>query len=305
MTALAQTYSTDIPVAQAHHAFRAMGTDVLLVLDAPPTADAVRALRDAERELRRLEAIFTRFDPASELRRLERDRARRCSPELLEVLELALDARVRSAGRFDPTVLPALRAAGYDRTFRAVRREPRPSTDPVPAGDGVHLDAATGLVALARGAALDLGGIAKGWIADRIADLLAETAPALVDAGGDIACTPRAGRRPWPVALEDADLRIDLPAGGIATSGVDRRCWTDPETGAARHHVIDPRTGAPAETDLVRVTTVAATCAEAEAASTTLLVAGSTELLAAVAPFQVAWRAERRDGTLLASPEFR
>jgi thiamine biosynthesis lipoprotein len=289
----------------ARRTLRAMGTDVHLVLDSPPTADAVQALLDAEHELHRLAAMLTRFDPRSELRRLERDRARRCSPELVEVVQLALDARRTSRGRFDPTVLPALRAAGYDRTFRDVRRAPRAATAPVPAGAGVHVDAATGIVALADGAALDLGGIAKGWIADRVAEQLARVAPALVDAGGDVACTPRAGDEPWAIDVVGSDLRIDLPSGGVATSGVDWRRWDDPGTGRTQHHVIDPRTGAPATADLQRVTTVAASCTAAEVAATTLLVAGSTHLLEAAAPFVVAWRAERRDGTVLASPEFR
>lgn len=293
------------PLPLTRRRFRAMGTNVDLLLDTPPTADAHHALVDAERELHRLAAVFTRFDPASELRRLERDRARVCSPELVEVVDLALDARRRSSGRFDPTVLPALRAAGYDRTFRDVRRAPRASTAPIPAGGGVHLDPTTGIVALADGVALDLGGIAKGWIADRIAERLARVAPALVDAGGDIACTPRLEQAPWSVDVAGSDLRIDLRAGGIATSGTDRRRWTDPATGDARHHVIDPRTGAPATSDLARVTTIARTCAEAEAASTSLLVAGSSDVLAIAAAFSVAWRAERPDGSVLASRELR
>jgi thiamine biosynthesis lipoprotein len=228
-----------------------------------------------------------------------------CSPELVSVVELALDARRRSDGRFDPTVLPAMRAAGYDRTFRDVRRAPRPSTTPVPAGGGVHLDATTGIIALADGVALDLGGIAKGWIADRIAERLARVAPALVDAGGDIACTPRLENEPWSVDVAGSDLRIDLRDGGIATSGTDRRRWTDPATGDTRHHVIDPRTGAPTTSDLTRVTTIARSCVEAEAASTSLLVAGSTEALSIAAAFRVAWRAERPDGSVLASRELR
>ncbi len=295
--------ATALPMAR--RSFRAMGTNVDLLLDTPPTGDALHALRDAERELRRLESIATRFDPRSELRLLERDRSRTCSPELFEIVQLALDARRRSAGRFDPTVLPALRAAGYDRTFREVRRAPNASAAPVPAGREVTLDAATRTITLGDGAALDLGGIAKGWIADRIAAHLARTAPALVDAGGDVSCTPRATGEPWDIDIEHAGLRVHLSSGGVATSGTDRRRWIDPATGDARHHVIDPRSGAPTTSDLVRVTTIAHSCAEAEAASTTLLVAGSAHLLEAASTFDVAWRAERGDGSVIATRELR
>ncbi len=289
----------------ARRRFRAMGTDVEFVLEVPPTGDAVHALLDGEHELRRLEAIFTRFDPSSELRLLERHRVRRCSPELVEVVALALDARHRSRGRFDPTVLPALRAAGYDRTFRDVQRHPRASGAPIPAAGGVHLDRTAGTIALAVGGALDLGGIAMGWIADRVCERLARFAPALVDAGGDIACTARRDGAPWAVDIVGCDLRIDLREGGIATSGTDRRRWTDPASGRDQHHVIDPVTGAPATSDLVRVTTIAHTCAAAEAASTSLLVAGSSHVLDVAAAFDVAWRAERIDGSILASKDLR
>jgi thiamine biosynthesis lipoprotein ApbE len=221
-------------------AIRAMGTDVLLLLEHEPDGAADAALDQAVAELHRLAAIFTRFDP---------------------------------------TVHDALVAAGYDRTFAEVLAAPVASSEPPSrAGAGIAVDRATGIVALAAGASLDLGGIAKGWIADRIAEQLADLAPALVDAGGDIACTPRAGAATWRVDVPGADVRIELTAGGVASSGTDRRRWIDPASGEARHHLIDPATGACTTSDLDRVTTIAPTCADAEVASTSLLLAGSTSI---------------------------
>jgi thiamine biosynthesis lipoprotein len=167
------------------------------------------------------------------------------------------------------------------------------------------VDAATGIVALADGVALDLGAIAKGWIADQVAAELASFAPALVDAGGDIACTARHDDEPWSIDVDGSDLRIELREGGIATSGTDRRRWVDPASGHEQHHLIDPRTGAPSTSDLVRVTTIARSCADAEVASTALLVAGSCYALDVAATVQDAWRAVRRDGSILASTELR
>lgn len=262
-----------------HRAFRAMGTEILLLLEHAPGSRAERAFDDAEEEMRRLAAIFTRFDDRSELRRLDLGRVRRCGAELVEVLELALDARRRTGGLFDPTVLDALVAAGYDRTFADVLRAPSASrrAEHHP-GAGIAVDHDTGIVALGAGATLDLGGIAKGWIADRVAERLADTAPALVDAGGDIACTPRDDDAPWIVDVAGSDLRIELLVGGVASSGTDRRRWIDPASGEARHHLIDPSTATCARADLDRVTAIAPTCADAEVAATSLLLAGSRSI---------------------------
>ena len=103
---------------------------------------------------------------------------------------------------------------------------------------------------------LDLGGIAKGYAVDRAAELLAPAGPCLVNAGGDLAV--RGGA--WPVGVEH--LTLLLERGAIATSGRDRRRWT--RDGREHHHLIDPRTGAPADTPLLRATVVAASAAEAE-----------------------------------------
>ena len=100
--------------------FHAMGTDCELFLKARPRPEALRAMAEAQWEVRRLESIFSRFDPDSELSELNRRGMMRAGPELLEVVDLALAARHRTGGRFDPTVHDALVAAGYDRTFEEV-----------------------------------------------------------------------------------------------------------------------------------------------------------------------------------------
>ena len=96
-----------------HRSFRAMGTDMELLLDAESHAP----LAEAEEELRRLESLLSRFLPESELSRLNAAGSLEVGPELLELAELAVAARVRTGGRFDPTVHDALVAAGYDRSF--------------------------------------------------------------------------------------------------------------------------------------------------------------------------------------------
>lgn len=252
--------------------FDAMGTQIELVLDAPLDAHAFNALAAAEADLRSLEGLLSRFDPDSELSRLNRCGSLPVGPELLEVVELALAARERTGGRFDPTVHDALVGAGYDRTFSrlatAAREQPAVA---VRCGGDVLVDRAALRVELEPGIHLDLGGIAKGYAADRAAAILATVGPCLVDAGGDIAVQGR----PWPVGFETADgaLTLELAEGGVATSGRDRRRWT--RSGHEQHHLIDPATGRSAAGDLLRVTAVAASATEAEVRAKALFLAGA------------------------------
>lgn len=260
-------------------AFRAMGTEVELFLDAGEDAEAL--LDEAEREFERLESLLSRFRPDSELSRLNRERSLDVGGELLELVRLSLDARDRTGGRFDPTVHDALVAAGYDRTFDDVARKPdrrRRLAIGACAGD-VSLDEVDGRVTLGSGCRLDLGGIAKGWAADRALERLSSAGPALVNAGGDVACTGG----PWHIGVETSaeSITLELLAGGLATSGRDRRRWGREDRDA--HHLIDPATGAPADTELIRATATADTAAEAEVRATALFLAGTLERAAAEA----------------------
>ena len=257
--------------------FHAMGTDCELFLHARPRPQALRAMAEAEWEVRRLESIFSRFDSDSELSELNRRGTLRVGPELLEVVDLALAARDRTGGRFDPTVHDALVAAGYDRTFEEVSAEqggddPRASAALRCAGS-VRVDRTTRSIELDPGVHLDLGGIAKGYAVDRAAKLLGELGPCLVDAGGDIAT--RGGG--WPIGLDTGDgtLTLELGDGAVATSGRDRRHWT--RGSEELHHIIDPATGLPAAGDLLRVTAVAATATDAEVQAKALFLAGAEE----------------------------
>jgi thiamine biosynthesis lipoprotein len=237
--------------------FRAMGTEVELLLDAPAGERAERALDRAESEFERFEQVMSRFRDDSELSGLNRDgRIEGASPDLVRVLELALAARERTGGRFDPTVHDAVVAAGYDRTFADVPAEaPGPAPSPAPCGGAVRVDGST--IELGPGTRLDLGGIGKGYAVDRVAELLALAGPCLVNAGGDLAV--RGGT--WPVGVTD-EITLELTRGGIATSGRDRRHWRVADT--EMHHLIDPSTGRPAAGDLVSVTVVADSAANAE-----------------------------------------
>jgi thiamine biosynthesis lipoprotein len=254
--------------------FHAMGTGVEVLLDAPSRAHSNLALLAAAEEFERLEALLSRFRPDSELSELNRSGSLHAGPDLVRVVELALDAREQTDGRFDPTVHDALLAAGYDRTFAEIAAGGvAVAAPPKRCLGGVAVDAETGLIQLEPGARLDLGGIAKGYAVDRACDLLEPTAPCLVNGGGDLA----ARGRPWPVGVEtpDGTITLELEAGAIATSGRDRRRWTT-QVGEA-HHLIDPATGAPAVSDLLRATVVAPTAVQAEVLAKAFFLAGAEQ----------------------------
>lgn len=254
--------------------FEAMGTEVELFLDGDAEA---RLLDDLEAELRRIEALLSRFRPDSELSQLNRAGRARVGPELLEVTTIALAARERTRGRFDPTVHDALVAAGYDRTFDELGPVVgRPADGPVGCGGRVAVDHESSTIELEDGVRLDLGGIAKGWAVDRALAELAAHGPALVNAGGDLAACGRS----WTVGVETprGTMTLEVEDGALATSGRDCRRWRTDD--GERHHLIDPATGSPAEGDLLRVTVAAATATEAEVLAKQLFLAGDVRAAA-------------------------
>ena len=256
--------------------FRAMGTDVELLLNPAVDADeAEQALDAAAREIAAIEKLASRFDRESELSRLNAAGTMEVSPDLMRLVTLALQMRDATAGRFDPTLHAAIVAAGYDRTLDDIPADGPAAGVPQPGGGDVDANPQTGVIALGMGVALDLGGIAKGWAADRAADLLGMAGSCLVSMGGDIAVRGSLDGEPWPIEVQHGEgtAVIGLTRGGMATSGTDRRRWR--RDGKDMHHVIDPATGRPSDTDLVRVTAVAEDAAHAEVWATALLVSGS------------------------------
>jgi thiamine biosynthesis lipoprotein len=254
-----------------------MGTTVEIYLEAPPSRFAAGVLEAAVSEFERLESLLSRFRPDSELSRLNRNGTVIAGPDLLRVLGDALDARETTGGRFDPTVHDALVEAGYDRSFELIAPD---GTDgpSAPAGarcnGRVDVDRASGRVVVEDGFRIDLGGIAKGDAVERVGDLVAEAGPCLVNAGGDLSArgTPRAGF--WPVGVETSEgvISLALRSGALATSGRDHRRW---QVGAREcHHLIDPRTGKPSQTDILRATVFAADASAAEVQAKNLLLAG-------------------------------
>jgi FAD:protein FMN transferase len=264
--------------------FRAMGTLCTVAVTAGLLDDrqARAALAASRGEIGDCERALSRFDPESDLTRLNAGAGGwvHVDERLVDALLLAVGARAETGGRFDPTILPALVAAGYDRTFAELDDGAGPTGAVFPGGSAIDLDP-PGVARLDPGAAVDLGGIGKGFAADRALAAMRDAWPglrgALVDLGGDIAVwgLPPGGG-PWRLAIADprpAGARplgtLELRWGAVATSGRDRRRF-GPE--GSLHHLIDPETGAPAAGGPLAVTVVAFEGAEAEAHATALAV---------------------------------
>lgn len=278
-----------IPAHWRQRPFRAMGCQMAIWLEMENPKAADYLICEAEAMFYNAEAVLSRFNAASELSWLN-GRPGRWTPVsnlLWAVIIQALFMARETSGLFDPTQLTALEAAGYDRSFSEMASETAGTAVCETAVDrhgqwqAVQLDAASQAVWLPPGVRLDLGGIAKGFTAQQVVDFLHEKAPCLVDASGDlIAGAAPLGWPGWPVAVGapypakgDELFPLWLVDGAMATSGIDYRRWR--QNGRTAHHIIDPRTGQPAQTDLLTATVLAKTAVRAEAWATAALVAGS------------------------------
>lgn len=269
--------------------FRSMGTDVELLVVEP--ADGL--LAEAEARIRRLEARWSRFVATSDVATVNRAAG---APTVLprdtvELIAAAVAWSHRTGGWFDPTVLPALEHAGYDRSFEDLGDEPAPPGAPpvVPGVGGISIDHRTGCVLLPAGVRLDLGGIGKGRAADLVAEgWAAHGVAGCANLGGDLRAVGRGPGGAWSVGVIDPAepdrlaATIGIVDGAVATSSTVARRWT--AGGRAQHHLIDPRTGRPAAGGPRSATVVAPTAEEAEVWAKVAIVAGpveGAELLAA------------------------
>ena len=268
--------------------FRAMNSDIVLAAEGAKIKVA-RGFDQVQATIAALEARLTRFSDTSELMRLNRAAGGwfRASDELFDVVRQARDLADETDGLFDPSSLDALENAGYDKSLDEIRAHgvtrfalARPATWNF---GSVLLDPDARAIRLPRGMRLDLGGIAKGWIAEHATIELADYADACaVSAGGDMFMIGLpAEETAWRVELEDPRdparmltvLRVG--PGAVATSSITKRRWIQDQQ--TRHHLIDPRSGQPAETDWLSVTVIAPCATTAEVFAKALLIAGSRE----------------------------
>jgi thiamine biosynthesis lipoprotein len=267
--------------------FRAMGSRIFLAMDS--TKDPWQKLGpEVIQQFENWENILSRFRVASELSELNRNTGKwnNISDVLWEVLTLALQAKKQTQGIVTPFVLDALEASGYVVSFEEMLNNPKPWLQaPVLKKcslEDIDINSSTHSVKFPKGVRLDLGGVAKGWAAQKTMMRLRVLSPVLVDAGGDIAISsPLLDGNPWPVGITDPFepsrnlFVVMLSSGAIATSGRDYRHWKIGDRW--QHHLIDPRIQSPAETDVLTATVIAENLPEAEALSKYSMIVGSQE----------------------------
>lgn len=266
--------------------WRAIGTHVDLLVN---NADTARARTRAQSIIDQADASFSRFREDSELSVIQRSMGRRV--EVSEMLAGTLDAALRGAeltdGLVDPTVGRVVRLSGYDRDFRLVRDINRaPRLEVVPGWRAVEWRSAERLVRVPRGVELDFGSIGKALVVDLAAQALEDDLPsgagALLSIGGDmrvIGTPPRGG---WRVLLaEDSGVPhtsdgpvVAIHAGALATSSTTVRRWR--QHTEVVHHLIDPRTGRPADGPWRTASVVAASCVDANTAATAAVILGAS-----------------------------
>ena len=274
-------------------AFRAMNTDFLVAGVPARAAEEVKALVDLA------ETRFSRFSPTSEISRLNQT-----APAWTAVTSLTYDLLVDAAeayhatgGLFNPFLAETMQTIGYDQSFEAltpvkdrsgintcIAQKQDLFASPLPLPEQLEFDFATQSIKVATGATIDLGGIAKGWIAQRAANRLIASGikQGLIDAGGDVVLwgsEPMQGS--WGVGVghplaEDQDI-ADLWLEGltaIATSSIVKRRWQRSGELSA-HHILDPRTGSPACSDLLQATVIGRDLVVAEQYTKLLIILGS------------------------------
>jgi thiamine biosynthesis lipoprotein len=281
------TVSSNTPVSAC---WEALGSTAVLQVTDPNALERARAI--VERGLEELDRACSRFRPDSDLQRVNAGAGRfvPAGEFLIEAVGVALRAAELTDGDVDPTVGNALVLAGYDRDWRLL---PRPAEEPpevsrparirasiTPGWRAIEVDRERSAIRVPTGVRLDLGATAKAWAADRAADAVhaATGAGGLISLGGDIATAGAAPEGGWRIHVTDDHRNprgrqgqmIAIRSGGLATSSTAVRRWS--HEGQTRHHIIDPLSGEPVTGTWRTASVAAATCLDANIASTAALV---------------------------------
>ena len=297
--------------------FRAMNTTIMLAAE---DDGAINGMQAAKAFIPECEQRFSRFLPASELSELNRSAGEwvQLSDDLMEILLLSMKYHIETQGIFDPSILPDLKQAGYDRSMDEIRAKGSKTETPASKRTSrsvyreIELDLPRSQVRLPQGMEIDLGGIAKSWIVKKAAQLLHSYVPACgVSAGGDILFIghPEDGLE-WDIFLEDPRdpmqmlTQLHVSEGAVATSSVMKRTWSQGEK--VRHHLIDPHTGESAQTDWLSVTVIAPDVIAADVYAKAILIGGEGELsnLLDAGP-DVTFIAVDPNGNMLGSPNYK
>ena len=259
----------------------AMDTVMALTAYGP---NAETALADAKKEIFRLDALFDRKGESSEIALLNETGSTSLSPDTCELLARGLEISGLTNGAFDMTVAPVMDLWGfYDQEYRVPEAGAIASALEQVDYRNIHIDGMT--ATLSGGTQLEPGGIAKGYTSGRVMEIFKENGitSGLVSLGGNVqALGSRPDGAPWRVAVQDPSSEgyagiLSLTDCAAITSGDYQRYFM--QDGHIYHHIIDPATGYPADSDLSSVTIVCTDAALADGLSTALYVMGKDAAL--------------------------
>jgi len=270
---------------------KALGSQALLTIVTKDGIDEVTVFNNLWAVISDFESRFSRFQTTSELTHFNSRAGEKVlvSTEFAELLEACRAMSHKTDGLFNPFILPSLNKAGYIGSWPAPNNfseelnfEGR--TKVVPMNE---LRLGTGWAKIPSDTALDFGGIGKGFLLDQLGNYLQLQGieDFWLSLGGDILCSGHdANTEPWSISIQDATRNTELVGTisnsgntvlGVATSGVTKRKGV--RQGLAWHHIIDPRTGEPAVTDILTATVSAATATEADILAKCVVIIGSTQ----------------------------
>lgn len=275
---------------EASRSFQSMNTGIETVVCVPEDQkpEAESALNTVQNWFLEAETRLSRFHPNSELSQLNRSYGRsfKASSLLYEVTAAAMNSAELTGGIFDPTILPYLAAAGYDRSFEMLKKSRRvTSMNSALLKNNwreISLDQQNRTISLPEGCSIDLGGIAKGWMVDQAGRYLEKFQNYAINAGGDIIVRgTQTDGSSWTIGIEDPKNKkpnlaiLYLSGGAVCTSTVSKRKWR--VNGIQQHHLIDPRTGAPANSGVISATVTAGSATLAETITKAALILGPQE----------------------------
>lgn len=281
-----------------------MKTDIYCEIQCPQEVASLAQdlINEAFERFRQFADRYSRFERGNALWELNEGTSVCVSPELFSLIEQAISWHTITAGTFDPCVLPNLEHEGYHGVYQGTNSAPFSLSD-------IVLDHTSLTITKPAGLKIDLGGIGKGFIVDRIAELFEEHFQNfLIDAGGDIRVrgTNRVqGYDFWAIDIENplhTDKTVStllLKDQAVATSGSNRRIWK--KDGVTKHHLIDPHTHQSAASDFASVTVLANTTTAADVWAKTVFLAGTSGALALADQYTLPFLALTRNGEMLSN----
>ena len=280
----------------------------ITVYEADETTNAETVLDECFEEIERLEGLFSVTLPQSDISKINASGGKpvKVAAETAELLRLCLQYGDISQGAFDVTLRPVTALWDFSAEFPSIPNESR-LKEAVSTVDYRHLTVTETTVTLTEGA-LDLGGIAKGYIGDRVRELLVKrgVTSALIDLGGNIVTVGKKQGKDWRIGVKDPLDTANLGAIiegtdlSVVTSGVYERGFT--LDGVRYHHILSPKTGMPVQNGLASVTIACESSVQADALSTACFVLGEEQAVSLLQELEgVEALFIRDDGTIRAT----